>query len=480
MSSTETTTPARPGASESGLRRGAMGGAELVAQAIANIAPSAVIAFTAAAIFVTAGKGTWLSFALATVVILAVGYCISQFAKRRASAGSLYNYAAAGLGPFGAFLTGLTLVIGCFGIAAGSLSGAVIHFGAFLNQVGVGISGVAGQVLIAVVLGGLAALFTVWGVRVSARVSLVLEIVSVTIITILLVIALANAGPAAFDPSQFSLEGVEPQGVAIGMVLAILGFVGFSSADALGREARNPFKAIPRAIMWSALGVVVLYVFAAYTQVVVLGDKLGSSVSPLDDIATIVGLPSWFNPILNLGIAASFFAVVVAPLNVIGRIVYVMGKEGVAPKYLGTTHAKLLTPHRALLVFAPLVILVPVVLYLFGVDANDVLVWVDTFGTFGYMVAYAAVAIAAPIFLRRMGIKNWLVWPCVVVAVGGMAYVFWVNVVPIPAFPLNIIPLLFLVAVIAGVGRYAWVKKNRPDVIDAIGSTETDVLEGIG
>ncbi|WP_223693007.1 APC family permease [Leifsonia poae] len=474
----ETTTTAPP--ADAGLRRGAMGGAELVAQAIANIAPSAVIAFTAAAIFVTAGNGTWVSFALATVIILAVGYCISQFAKRRASAGSLYNYAAAGLGPFGAFLTGVTLVIGCFGIAAGSLSGSVIYLGTVLNQLGVPISGVWGQILLAIVLGGLAALFTMRGVRLSARVSLVLEIVSVTIITVLLIIALVHAGPAAFDPAQFALTGAAPQGVAVGMVLAILGFVGFSSADALGREARNPFKAIPRAIMWSALGVGVLYVFAAYTQVAVLGDKLGTSASPLDDIAHVVGMPGWFSPVLNLGVAASFFAVVVAPLNVIGRIVYVMGKEGVAPRMFGATHERNLTPHRALLTFAPLVVAVPVVLYLFGVDANDVLVWVDTFGTFGYMVAYAAVAIAAPIFLRRLGVKNWLLWPCTVLAVGAMAYVFYANVFPVPAFPLNIIPLLFLAIVAIAIARYVWLRKNRPAVIAAIGTTETDVLEGIG
>lgn len=457
-----------------------MGGAELVAQAIANIAPSAVIAFTAAAIFVTAGNGTWLSFVFATVIILAVGYCISQFAKRRASAGSLYNYAAAGLGPFGAFLTGISLVIGCFGIAAGSLSGSVIYMETVLNQLGVPIGGVFGQTVLAILLGSLAALFTIRGIRLSARVALVLEIVSVTIITILLIIALVHSGPASFDPDQFSLAGVGGQGVAAGMVLAILGFVGFSSADALGREARRPFTAIPRAIMWSALGVGLLYVFAAYTQVVVLGDKLGSSASPLDDIAHVVGMPAWFSPILNLGVTASFFAVVVAPLNVIGRIVYVMGKEGVVPQFFGSTHTSYLTPHRALLVFAPLVIAVPVVLYLVGTEAFDVLVWVDTFGTFGYMVAYAAVAIAAPVFLRRIGVKNWLLWPCTILAVGAMAYVFYANVFPVPTFPLNIIPFIFLAVIALGIARYLWLRKNRPAVIAAIGSTETDLLDGIG
>ena len=82
---------------DAGRRHGVMSGPELAAQAIANIAPSAVIAFTAAAIHLTAGKGTILSFALATVVILAVGYCVVVFARRHASAGSLYTYVPKGL-----------------------------------------------------------------------------------------------------------------------------------------------------------------------------------------------------------------------------------------------------------------------------------------------------------------------------------------------------------------------------------------------
>ncbi|PJI51371.1 amino acid permease, partial [Methylobacterium radiotolerans] len=64
----------------------------VAAQAIANIAPSAVIAFTAAAIFLGAGNGTIYAFALATIVILCVGYCVVVFARKHASAGSLYTY----------------------------------------------------------------------------------------------------------------------------------------------------------------------------------------------------------------------------------------------------------------------------------------------------------------------------------------------------------------------------------------------------
>ncbi|WP_053384474.1 APC family permease [Leucobacter celer] len=465
---------------DAGLREGVMSGPELAAQAIASIAPSAVIAFTAAAIFLGAGNSTMMAFALATVVILCVGYIVSVFARRHASAGSLYTYVSKGLGPTGAFAAGVALLIGSWGIAAGSLGGAVSYASDLLQLFGVPATSTAWLVALTIVIGGLATFFTIRGIRISARISLVLELVSVFIIVVLLVAALAWLGPDAWDPAQFSFEGVPFQGVAAGMVLGILGFVGFSSADALGREARNPHTAIPRAIMWSAVVVGVLYVFAAYTQIAVLGDELGEVASPLQEINDRIGMPAWFAPVLVFGVAASFFAVVVAPLNVVGRIIYVMGKEGIAPERFGRTHETHLTPHRVLLIAGPAAIVLDIILLLIGTHPMDIVVWVDTYGTYGYMVAYALVAIAGVIYTRRAGIPNRLVWLCAVVAVVAMTYVFFANVWPIPAFPLNVIPYLFVGTMLLAFVRFWWIKANRPEVLKNVGNTHTEMLEGVG
>ncbi|UOQ56134.1 APC family permease [Leucobacter allii] len=478
MSTTTQTPQGAP--ADAGLRRGVMSGPELAAQAIANIAPSAVIAFTAASIFMGAGNGTLLSFALAIVVILCVGYCVAVFARKHASAGSLYTYVAKGLGPTGAYIAGIALVAGCWGIAAGSLGGAVSYMSDFLGLFGIPAGGVLAQVLLAIVIGGLATFFTIRGIRVSARVSLVLELVSVAIILILLVLALVALGPDAWDPSQFSLAGVPVQGVATGMVLGILGFVGFSSADALGREAKNPYTAIPRAIMWSAAVVGVLYLFAAYTQIAVLGDDLATVASPLQAISEKIGMPLWFAPVLTFGVAASFFAVVVAPLNVVGRIIYVMGKEGVVAESFGRTHESHLTPHRVLLIAGPAAILLDIVLLIGGTHPMDIVVWVDTYGTYGYMVAYALVAIACVVYVRRERMKSGLVTLCATLAVVAMAYVFFANVWPVPAFPLNLIPYLFLLTMIVALAWFVFVTKRDPSVKQRIGNTETDMLEGVG
>lgn len=464
---------------DKGLREGVMTGPELGAQAIASIAPSAVIAFTAAAIFLGAGNGTMYAFALATIVILAVGYIVSMFARQHASAGSLYTYVAQGLGPSGAFAAGVALLIGSWSIAAGSLGGAVSYVSDLLQLLGIPAVGVVWYVILTIVIGGIATFFTIRGIRISARISLVLELVSVFIIMVLLVASLVWLGPDAWDPSQFSLSGVPLQGVATGMVLGILGFVGFSSADALGREARNPKTAIPRAIMWSAVAVGVLYVFAAYTQIAVLGDELGEVASPLQAINDRVGMPVWFAPILVFGVAASFFAVVVAPLNVVGRIVYVMGKEGVVPERFGRTHESHLTPHRVLLVAGPAAIILDIILLLIGAHPMDIVVWVDTYGTYGYMVAYALVAIAGVIYTKRRGMPNAMIWVCAVVAVVSMAYVFFANVWPVPAFPLNVIPYIFVATMLLAFTRLWWLKANRPEVLKVVGKTHFEELSGI-
>ncbi|WP_166825357.1 APC family permease [Brevibacterium limosum] len=465
---------------DSGLREGVMSGPELAAQAIASIAPSAVIAFTAAEIFLGAGKGTIYAFALATIVILCVGYIVAMFARRHPSAGSLYTYVAKGLGPTGAFTAGVALMIGSWGIATGSLNGAVSFTMDFLRVLGIPVDGLGWEIVLIVLIGGLATFFTIQGIRMSARVSFILELISIAIILVLLIASLFWAGQSGWDPSQFTLEDTPFQGVAAGMVLGILGFVGFSSADALGREAKNPKTAIPRAIMWSALGVGVLYVFAAYTQIAVLGDELGTVASPLEAMNDKIGMPGWFAPVLLFGVAASFFAVVVAPLNVVGRIAYVMGKEGVISSAFGRTHNKHLTPHRGLLLAGGLAILVDVVLVFGGSELMDSVVWVDTYGTFGYMLSYTLVAIAGVAYTQRIGMKNSLVKITATVAVLGMVYVFFANIWPIPDFPFNVLPYLFLATMIAAFIRYGYVARKYPSVIGRIGSTHTEMMEGIG
>src|ERR1700727_2662017 len=74
---------------------------EGIAQAVANMAPSAAMALLPLFVFFDAGNGAWLSFGISIIVLLIVAYCAAQFATRINSAGSFYVWVARALGPGG-------------------------------------------------------------------------------------------------------------------------------------------------------------------------------------------------------------------------------------------------------------------------------------------------------------------------------------------------------------------------------------------
>src|SRR6266568_1648156 len=70
------------------LKRGALSLPEVLAQSVANMAPSAAMALLPLLVFAGAGNGTWVSFLIALLALLCIGYCAAQFARRINSAGS--------------------------------------------------------------------------------------------------------------------------------------------------------------------------------------------------------------------------------------------------------------------------------------------------------------------------------------------------------------------------------------------------------
>src|SRR5207248_2111375 len=56
-----------------------------------------------------------------------------------------------------------------------------------------------------------------------------------------------------------------------GMVFAVLAFIGFESSAPLGEEARNPRWTVPRAVVGSAIGIGLFYVFCSYAWVIGTG-----------------------------------------------------------------------------------------------------------------------------------------------------------------------------------------------------------------
>jgi amino acid transporter len=285
------------------------------------------------------------------------------------------------------------------------------------------------------------------------------------------------------DVKQFTFEGVVPGGMVVGVVLAIFAFVGFESAGSLGMEARNPYKNIGRAILWSAIAVGIFYVVVVYSQTAGFQPTNGGfakSEAPMPDLAALLGY-NWLAIIISGGITISALACTLACVNASARIALTMAHDGIGVRALQRTHRTHKTPVPAIVTVAVPMLLVPVIFVSLGQSPVDGTGWVGTLATFGFMLGYALVALAAPIFLRRLNITAVGVWITGIVGFLAMIIVFYANWLPqtirIPGikFPdlegvYVWLPYVFFAWVAAGLVWYGIVRYRSPHIAEALGS----------
>src|ERR1700734_888798 len=451
---------------------------EVLAQSVANMAPSAPMALLPLFIFFDAGNGAWLSFGISIIVLLIVAYWAAQFATSINSAGSVYVWVSRALGPAAGSAAGWGLVLGYLFTGVACVLGFEIYGDNFLVGWGVAPSDHIVRGILYVV-GGLApAIMAVSDIKISQRLAFILESISVTIILILCIAVYVHNG-GVIDTHPLTLKGAGTGGIVVGMVLAIFAFVGFESAGALGQEAKNPARSVPRAIMWSCAIIGVFYLIVAYTQVYGFGDAaFGNAPPPLKQLASRVDL-GWLGHFIAIGITCSMFACSLACLTAGSRMLLSLGHDGLLPKVFTHTTKHTRAPGVAIWSVAIPMTVVPIASILAGSTDPTLPGEEGTIATYGFMLAYGLVCLAMPIYLRKIGENKPLAWVLGILGAVTMVFVFYVNWIPtvIPnhifaalTWPWWTFPYVFLAWTALGLIAYFYVKMRKPEVIHAAGT----------
>src|SRR5690606_19349728 len=319
--------------------------------------------------------------------------------------------------------------------------------------------GTAAVLVLAAFPGG----FVLRGGRGSARSGLAIEAVSITVMLVIFGVLLA--GPSTPPPAPAETPSWSLVGVAAGVLPALGAFIGFEAATTLGVEARRPFASVPRAVLGTAGLVGLLSLLAAHTQVVGFAGALGGQPEPVVTLAAAHGTP-WLAVLLDLGITTSFVACTLATANALVRVLFSMARDRIVPRRIGATHPRYRTPHVAIAVAVPVGAAVPAALFAAGLPGLTVLRGLLSVATAGYLVAYLLVALAAPLFLRRIG--ELTPGPVVVaaVAVPVLAVVCGAFVVSAAGGP---VPVVLAALVLAALAWYAALRIARPDELAGIG-----------
>lgn len=441
-----------------GLHAGVLGPLETLAQSISAVAPSTSPSLTIPLVFALAGNATWFVYLMATGAILLVGFCVSRFAKLSASPGSLYTYTANTLPPIFGVTAAWGLLLAYLATGA-SVAGGALYYINLLSLQFIHWPPPALPVLGIVCL---AAGFVAWrDVKLSAELMLWIEVCSVSLIIIVLAVMPIRFG-LHIDLDQFRLKGVSFSALGPALVLSMFSFVGFESATTLGSEARNPLHTIPRAVLQAAIIAGVFFMLCSYSEVLGFrgeSGKLSESTSPLHLLASRAGIPA-LGVAIDFGALISMVACVLACTTAAARVLMRMAHGALIPAAFERTSRKHGTPGAAIALSVGIIFCATAAMQLRGFTGSDMYDLLGSLSVFGFLTAYALVALALPFARRALGQHSH--------AVAAVSVLTVVVLVLITVFDLRStsdaiharIPYIYLAYIAAGIAWYALRRKR--------------------
>lgn len=123
-------------------------------------------------------------------------------------------------------------------------------------------------------------------------------------------------------------------GIAGSMLIVIFTYAGFEIIGLAASEAKEPLKTVPRAIIYTVVGLVGLYCAVIFTLLPLISTNiLSEEVSPMVAALSLRGL-SWAADIINIILITAILSTMLAATFGLGRMVRSLVSAGHAPSFL--------------------------------------------------------------------------------------------------------------------------------------------------
>ncbi len=287
-----------------------------------------------------AGNAVWLSFVLSALIAAFTGLSYCELSSRfpHESAEYLYTKEAFGSHP-------LSFVIGWLLITTAAFSAAAVAVGFsgyFSAMFGTPIAETAVALLL------LLSAINFWGIKESAKMSVLFAIMELAALVIIIMISIPFFGSVNYLSTP---EGALPMGmggVAAAAALVFFAYIGFETIPKVSDETKKPTKTIPKALVYSLVISTALYILVSISAVsVVPWEGLSASNAPLTELALQAGGPMTGSVISFLALIATLSTALII-LVAGSRVIYGMAKEGAFPRVLAYVHPKTHTPFIAI------------------------------------------------------------------------------------------------------------------------------------
>lgn len=285
-----------------------------------------------------AGPAMLVGLFLAATAATANALSSAELAAEYPAAGGTYEYGNQVLGPWTGFVAGwmfLASKIAAAGTVALGLAG-------YLDPL------LPGVPLRAIAVGAIVS-FTIlnyFGIRRSSRANL--AIVTVSLGALLLFVAAGAPSFRAENLRPFAPAGW--RGTLEAAAILFFAYTGYARIATLAEEVRDPRRTIPRAILVTIIGAVLLYFAVAAIAIGAVGTAgMARTSAPLREAALAFRYP-WAATVVSVGGVTAMLGVILSQLLGLSRMAFAMARRGDLPPALGHVHSVHGVPGSAVLV----------------------------------------------------------------------------------------------------------------------------------
>jgi len=462
------------------LRAGALRFPALLMQGITHIAPAVGLVLSIQYITSLAGVAAPSAYAIAVLIILALGISLAQLARHLPSAGGYYTYISRSVHPRAGFLTGwLYLLYDPTATAINIAFMAIFFERAMSAEYGLSFP----WWLFFIVTVAILTWVVYRGIAPSTNAMVVFGLAEIAIVVALAAWGLAKPGPGGVNLASYSPSHAPSLGaLSLGVVFSIFSVAGFDGIVPLAEESENPRKNQPRAILLAILITGAFYLFCSWAVLIGWGTNDVKSFSDsLENPCFVLARRFWGRAwvLILVAVLNSVFAVSIASTNAATRVLFALGRAGVLPRSLSRVHPKNLTPSTAIWVQTFLTLGIGLGLgfwigpdqefYFMGVVITLALVIVYSVANYGVFRFYRTE--------RKSEFRWWLHIFCPLVSTAALIWVAFASIYANPPPPVRYAPVVILgwsllgmvvLFVFSRTGREAWILRASGEMREAV------------
>ena len=405
---------ASPPAGERKLR-GNLGVASIVFMVVAAASPLGVIGGVVP-LGIASGNGAGFpaTFVVSTIILLLFAAGFTALTPFVDEAGAFFSYVRQALGfPTGIGIAFLALV-----------SYVAIEAGVY------GLLGPAGADIVTL-FGGpalpwwsfAAAAFAVTtfvgyrNIELSSRVLAVLLTAEIAIVLILDLVIVVRGGHHGLSTGIVDSRAIFSGSLGVGLLFALISYVGFEATAIFRDEARDPERTIPRATYAALILIGAFYTVTSWALISAWGDaealdKATNSGSTLLSDTAHEYLRTAGADVITVLYFTSLFACILSFHNVASRYVFALSQRDVLPEALSIPHGRHGSPHLASVLISVVVAVSIVLAVAFGLNPiTEFYTWFAAATTVGFVVLLIATSVAVLVFFARdrRGYSQWRV-----------------------------------------------------------------------